>query len=273
MDTVTLYGWRTPTDLIPGTDHTWVTTYPSPYDVAPELQDHYWYCWGIAHPADTGLPAEQICVGTADAQTALCIARPGYRHAWDVPGGIDWEVYAGIELYGVEGVCHQVSNRILYACSAYGSPPTVSGSRGYRVSLWLYGTYGRIASIDWKKRRARCSALADEPLPTLIEALALDASGKQQQDEWTLGLQQIRARHLTMKHELDIAVMAGDLNGREYAQEVNEMVSARLPEVNDVLGDSGQEMAFGMKTGASVQIVDPRIAAEFDEQVGYRRNR
>lgn len=44
----------------------------------------------------------------------------------------------GLKCYGINGVCHQAANRILFPASM-----TVEGARGYGVSQGMFGTYGR----------------------------------------------------------------------------------------------------------------------------------
>jgi hypothetical protein len=102
-----LSGFALPTIVPPGVDHTYVLS----------SEGHAWGCFGRWHGG------RKICQGPGDADTAECLSQP--------------ESKAGVE-YGVTGVCHQAANRILLSAGI-----TVSRARGYRISAFLYGTYGR----------------------------------------------------------------------------------------------------------------------------------
>ncbi|MER2268005.1 hypothetical protein [Methylobacterium oxalidis] len=67
----------------------------------------------------------QVCADMGDSNIANCLATPGET--------------AGI-VYGVTGVCHQASNRILFPANR----AKVSGARGYSVSVVAYGPYGNL---------------------------------------------------------------------------------------------------------------------------------
>lgn len=88
-------------------DHTYVTS----------SCGSVWGCWG-QHAGGA-----QVCAGPGDVAIAHCLA--GHN-------GL-----AGIR-YGFTGVCHQISNRILHPTGGL----TVSGARGYRSSLGVWGVYG-----------------------------------------------------------------------------------------------------------------------------------
>jgi hypothetical protein len=83
-----------------------------------------------------------ICSGTANSSTADCISQ-------------GWRSMAGV-VYGVTGVCHQASNRILYE----------TGQKvwfwAFYVSLPLYGYYGSIGvfpAVAWYIRKSDCGVL------------------------------------------------------------------------------------------------------------------
>lgn len=87
-------------------DHTYVTS----------DSGHVWPCFG------RGSGGTPISSGIGNISKADCLSNPLSR--------------SGIA-YGITGVCHQAANRILYPSGA-----TVSKARGYRWSLFSYGTYG-----------------------------------------------------------------------------------------------------------------------------------
>ena len=123
---VTLEGWCQDIDnLADVADHTYV--------YCPE-QNVYWGCWG-GHSAPD---ARRVCQGQGNFARANCISRPHSQ--------------AGI-LYGVNGVCHQTANRILFPAGVI-----ISGAKFYWLSVLLYGTYGTVglSHIEWDIRLRRC---------------------------------------------------------------------------------------------------------------------
>lgn len=66
-------------------------------------------------------------------------------------------------LWGVTGVCHQCTNRILKAAGGI----TVAGARGWRTSHTLYGTYGINLNGSWSLNKIRCR-IDRIPLPIPI---------------------------------------------------------------------------------------------------------
>lgn len=77
-----------------------------------------WSCWG----GKTG--GQYLNSGTGSTKRADMIANLDER--------------AGITRYLIDGVCHQAANRILAPAGIL-----VSEARGYRLSLAIFGTYGR----------------------------------------------------------------------------------------------------------------------------------
>ena len=60
--------------------------------------------------------------------------------------------------YGVDGVCHQLANQVLYSTGIGGvRPMTVRGARGYASSIFVYGTYG-LQHVAWLNKIRSCGA-------------------------------------------------------------------------------------------------------------------
>ena len=103
----TLTGHAIPTVAIALWDHTYVTS----------SCGLIWPCLGNATIRNP------ICSGIGDSSIADCLSQPVGN--------------AGIR-YLVNGVCHQISNRILHPASVI-----VSRASGYRLSAFRYGPYGK----------------------------------------------------------------------------------------------------------------------------------
>lgn len=94
-----------------------IATLPADHTYVTSDAGHVWPCFGRS------LGGAIICSGVGNTSTAACLSNPQSR--------------AGI-VYGITGVCHQAANRIMCPAQA-----TVSAARGYRWSLFSYGTYGK----------------------------------------------------------------------------------------------------------------------------------
>ena len=104
-------------------DHTWVTTYDSRVsgyandEAVSAAGQSYWYCWGDFHarggtpPHPDGFLAQQ----TGELAFAQCLvaANADSRTAPAARGTIF--------TYGVDGVCHQLANQVLFA-TGIGAP-------------------------------------------------------------------------------------------------------------------------------------------------------
>ncbi len=148
-------------------DHTWVTSYDNrahPYrdTAAVELagQD-YWYCWGgFYQRGGTPSPADGLVglqAGRYDA--ARCLAGS------NVDCSVNFAARGTIFTYGVDGICHQLANQVLYATALGGAEPlTVSQANGYWVSCGIYGAYG-LQHSAWRNKIAICATL-EAPSPS-----------------------------------------------------------------------------------------------------------
>ena len=156
----TLYAWATPTPFHDSpVDHTWVTDYDNRVATAPatiELviagRSNYWFCWGDFHSSGHTPRAADGSLGTASASVAQaqCLCASNLNSQTGTPS------CGTIEHYGIDGVCHQLANQILWASGARLPPLTVSKARGYALSSFFYGTYG-LRRDDWSARKAQCA--------------------------------------------------------------------------------------------------------------------
>lgn len=130
-----LVGYATP--FVGVLEHTYVAS-----------DDGYsWECFG----SNTG--GRVLCLDDGDSSIADCLSyNRNYASGTNAMPGIS--TYADIT-YGVHGVCHQASNRILYATGAAGV--TVASAKGYPWSQFLYGTYGS-EGVPWP-RLAHCGTV------------------------------------------------------------------------------------------------------------------
>jgi hypothetical protein len=159
MALTTFYAWAVPAFISESpVDHTWVTTYdnrvthyPNDQAVAAAGQS-YWYCWGSFHASGgvPGNPTGLLGQKAGDVVFATCLVRP------NADSRTTAAARGTIFTYGIDGVCHQLANQVLYATGTGGSLPlTVSAARGYMASVFIYGTYG-LQHAAWANKLATC---------------------------------------------------------------------------------------------------------------------
>ena len=166
----TLWAWAKPTpyDHSP-IDHTWVTDFDNRVTPYPDINAvraasaNYWYCWGSFHRVGTPPAAPDGFLGErgGDIAMAECLCSSNEKSAATKPS------CGTIERYGIDGVCHQLANQVLWATGTPTSPPlTVSRARGYHTSTFFYGTYGQ-KHAAWAARIARCVPPDKGALPVM----------------------------------------------------------------------------------------------------------
>lgn len=155
----TLYAWVVPAYFTDSpVDHTWITTYDNRVSPYPDINaviaagESNWYCWGDFHPTG-GTPDNQTgFIGSQAGNVAFssCLVQPNADSSVSPPAR------GTIFVYGVDGVCHQLANQVLFSTGSTSSPLTVKNARGYFASSFLYGTYGA-QSAAWANKIAACS--------------------------------------------------------------------------------------------------------------------
>lgn len=248
-----LYSFANP---LPGplkfADHTWVTDYPE-RPSCPKPDANYWYSTGDCHPDASDNPPRPLSSAKADIGIARCIATPNDE-------GFNWTATAHI-VYGIDGVCHQIANRILTATGGAGRTPiTVEGANGYRISRFFYGLYGDyLRPSDWKKLRADCKVpvmpirTARTDLVAMSEQAGLQSKLAILQEEQNLARRLIanigdRARHK-------------DLSPDKVATQVNMIVNDSLQRLVSKLGPEDFQRFFAWTPGKKIILVYPEIAA------------
>ena len=274
-ETGVLYSWANPLSVggtgLDFADHTWVTSFDAPSTCPPHPE--YWYSWGSCHGTGGETAARDLGRGPADLRVARCICQPDIEDFHPTGGN---PAHGGIDLYGIQGVCHQLANRILYATAAAGTPPaTVKKAHGYWFSRFLYGTYGANGN-EWEARKLRCSAVAGaeapaaarmataSPLVMLDQDLAAMFDERFHSDYSRAALAQIvdlRHQLLEEKAALDRQVRIAALPPSRFADQVNGLLNKYLRRVEEILGPAPYERLFGQPPGRPVGVVDPEIAA------------
>ena len=251
---MTLYVWVKPA-FVKGApvDHTWVTTYDSGLTMYSSLGavttagEHYWFCKGNFHKlgVSTSYPDGRI-LQVPFHSGSLCLVGPDDEKA----GGT-------VINYGIDGVCHQVSNQILFP-----SGGKVSAARGYKLSSAIYGTFGRRVD-QWLKNRAHCDVrpIASTRPPrfrSLLYSRAMYFFGggspipsrlSQLTDELLLDIDQI-----------GFAVRASNETAEARAARLNGRISSFLGEVIEVTQNASFfRSAFDLAPGEEINLIDPEL--------------
>ncbi|HEX2764499.1 MAG TPA: hypothetical protein VHM92_11755 [Allosphingosinicella sp.] len=261
-----LFAWTAPASVVGAVaDHTWVTTYDSRTRAYPDIGavtaagEDYWYCWGIfrARGGAPGNPTGFLGSQAGDRNFAACLVAPNLDSVRHPPAR------GTIFRYGLDGVCHQLSNQVLYATGGSGGAPlTVSRARGYWASVAVYGSYGR-QNAAWQHRVRTCSArigggggarAAGDGAMEAHDEFARRAGELLGDDPEALAsLLQLRAE--THRHFADRPF------GRSGASAdlLNAFNDMFFDEAARIVGPARFERLFGFRPGEQPALVDPAI--------------
>jgi hypothetical protein len=156
--TTTLYAWADPA-FVNGSpaDHTWVTNFDNSKYAYPKIADviaakkFYWFCWGSYHQGKTtGNPTRALGSQRGSLAFANCLVAPN-ADSRTVPAA-----RGTIFTYGVDGVCHQLADQVLYATGLGKVPPlTVSGAADMALARHLRDLRPSACSMGGENRKLR----------------------------------------------------------------------------------------------------------------------
>lgn len=255
------YVWVTPA-FVKGSplDHTWVTDYDSrvnrPKDIQAVIkgQWHYWYCFGKFHQYGQSSAYSGGLLGEVPSDNrAFCLVEA------------EKEGRTGtINRYGVDGVCHQLANQVLYPCGL-----TVSKARGYRLSSAIYGTYGR-RHLEWWDRRVHCNvpiqaAEYRKRYMSLLYSRARYVYGAG--DPTPLLLEERQRALLSSIDEIGFSTPLPNETPPARATKLNERITQFVREVEDVVSRVAPERGaaeavrylLGVELGEEAAVVDPEL--------------
>lgn len=260
------YGWTAPASLVGAVaDHTWVTSYDNrtnPYasiGAVTSAHEDFWFCWGMfrARGGRPGNPTGFLGSQAGNRAFACCLVAPNLDSNANAPA------VGTVFRYGFDGVCHQLSNQVLYATGSGSiAPMTVRRSRGYAASIFVYGVYG-LQKAAWQNRIEICSARSDsgggrpgtgvDPMDKYDEFAQGAAEFLRDDPAALAALMRLRAdMHLHM-----VTGTPGDrLASAEFLNARNDMF---FKEAARILGAQRFEQFFGFRAGEQPMLVDPEI--------------
>ncbi len=257
-----LYAWAVPafTSGAP-VDHTWVTSYDSGQtlyqndaQVAAAGQD-YWYCWGAFHPAG-GTPSNPngyLGEQSGDVTLARCLVKS------NADSRVNPAARGTIFVYGVDGVCHQLANQVLFSTGSTSLALTVRNARGYAASVFVYGEYG-LQTAAWANKLASCGA------PTVVAALGVVAMPGLPDDfekraREVLGNEpKLLADLLALRAETQrFAAQKWPGFTPPSAATINARNQHLIDQAARLLGSERFTEIFGFSPGQNIDLVDPTI--------------
>ena len=257
---IKLFAWAVP--VWPGAlvDHTWVTTYDNRHTVydnisqVAQAREFYWYCWGSFHPhgGTPNNPTGFLGDLTGDLDLAQCLVKP------NADSRTDAAARGTIFIYGVDGVCHQLANQVLYATGIGGKRPlTVRKARGYIASVFIYGTYG-LQAAAWANRLASCSApsvaalgaITMPGLPDDFESRAREVLGDDAK---------LLADLLALREETNRFAAQKWPGSPPSAATLNARNQHLIEQAAKLLGPEKFTAIFGFAPDQKIDLVDPNI--------------
>jgi hypothetical protein len=267
----TLYAWTVPAFTAGSpVDHTWVTAYDNRTNAYQTVAavvaagQFYWYCWGSFHPTG-GTPTNPSgFLGSQGGDLALaqCLVQAN-ADSRTTPAA-----RGTIFVYGVDGVCHQLANQVLYATGMGAAPPlTVRLARGYMASTFIYGTYG-LQHTAWASKIAACSGATLTPAAGLRGAtMTGDAGGPSGPDDFEVRAREVLGASdpklqdlLRLRSDVhQFAARAWPGTGQPSADALNARNQHMLDEAAKLLGPDKFKELFGISPGEKVNLVDNEI--------------
>lgn len=249
-----LYAWVKPA-FVKGSpvDHTWVTTYDSaanPYTSLDDVKahgEHYWFCKGDFHQlgVSTKYPNGQILSGPF-LPGSRCLVKCDDPKA----GGT-------VFTYGLDGVCHQISNQVLFPAGE-----TVKAASGYKLSSAIYGTYGR-KNYEWQVARMLCQVSQVSPRFGYKPVSLLYSRARYYfpiDSETPLRLELlVRSLHGDID-TIGFALPGPNERTIERVALLNEKISNFIKAVGEVVSDDKMvERLLGVTPHEEVNLIDPEL--------------
>jgi len=244
-----LYVWRKRTPIVLYlSDHTWVTSYDlrvknyTDINQVITAKENYWHCRGDFH-------SNGDFIGKVNYSSiySTCLVTPNNPTSGT----------GSIIRYGIDGVCHQVSNQVLYRSKDPFNNLRVDKARGYKLSSSIYETYG-LNKKTWRQNKISC----------------LQSTFSTNQ----MSLLKIRANTFAKKHNINMNII-DNLDKQRLAlllslesegtatKGLNESVNQRVEKMNLLINEYTlsasnsidrdlYEHIFGIEPGVRIDLID-----------------
>jgi len=244
-----LYTWRKRTPIALGlADHTWVTSYDlrvhNYHNITQVIhaQECYWYSRGDFHTH-----GDFIGRVNYDSIFANCLVPPNDK----VKGN------GSIIRYGIDGVCHQVSNQVLYRSRYPSRNLRVNKARGYKLSSAIFGTYG-LNNNRWAKNKKNCfSSSFFNMTKSLITIRANNFSKNNNIDKSIMKYLEAERLILLNFIEIEGTAVKGLLESKdERVEKMNLLIFNYLLIVSSSINEQLYKYIFGLDPGIRMDIID-----------------
>jgi hypothetical protein len=265
VTTATFYAWAVPAFTTGSpVDHTWVTIFDnqtsnySNINAVRAAGQCYWFCWGGYHakghtPVN---PTGALGNKSGSLPLAKCLVKP------NADSRVDAAACGTIFTYGVDGVCHQLANQVLYATKTSTGLLTVSKARGYWASTFVYGTYG-LQQAAWAAKIRSCSGVKKAPPKAaggVQKMMGLPDDFEEHVRDVLAGEPEMLNKLLSLTAEVR-SFAAQPIPGflPPNAETLNSRNQHLIDQAAILLGPKRFEQVFGMKPGDKISLVDPTL--------------
>jgi nucleoid DNA-binding protein len=254
-----LFAWAVPAaGLAGGPDHTWVSTFDctghdyKSIDNVKAAGELFWFSWGDFHRKCRA--GGDLGKALGDQELAQCLVLA------NVPSQSQQNACGTIFRYGIDGVCHQLANQVLYATvNGHGKPLIVKKARGYWASSFRYDDYGiPSAAAAFRAKVQACGgrsqrATRDPKMTTVsdeFEAHAQEVLGEKS-PKLLAELLDLRTR----------AMRTTIRSNNPSAATLNAQNQRLFDEAAKLLGPERFYDVFGFHPGEKMELVDPAFMA------------
>lgn len=246
-------------------DHTWVTSYDinarqySNIGEVVNANERYWFSKGDFWIASR---IQQPLVQGPSSGAEACLVGPN-----------DKNQSGTIRTYGVDGVCHQAANQVLYVTDG---PLTVRKARGYTLSSAIYGTYGR-NEYEWDQVRSRCGVKVASPWPRRGMSLLTRRMSyyllQSTVNSLIMGAEQRRRALLRELDDIGFRPQRANESKVMRASELNHVINRFLREVEPLFTDERHLLkVLGIERNQEAFLIDPELFEFPDPESRPRRS-
>ena len=255
----TLYAWAIPANAIAQwADHTWVTSFDvraTSYRTLDEVAAHgqwLWMCWGSYHPQGgaPGHPDGLLQSAAGRLNLARCLVTPNADsvHVSAARGAV--------QIYGIQGMCHQVAHEVLLATRGSQAAISVKGARGYPESVYIYGQYG-LAHGAWTKAVHHCGG--NKRVTQELTAMADDFAERAR--HVLVDRDELFGQLMAMRSAYQVRLLGMRAVAGLSAEDIDRQHHEHLSEVANLIGRENFTAIFDHPPEVEVNLVDPDIYA------------
>jgi len=242
-----LYIWRkrTPITLYLA-DHTWATSYDlriKKYNNINEVinaKEHYWYSKGDFH-------SDGDFIGKINYHSSYANCLVNSNDKINGNGSIR---------YGIDGVCHQISNQVIYRSKHSFNNLRVDKARGYKLSSSIYGTYGKNHN-QWKDNREHCFRKSFKTSNiSLITTRARYFTKNTIDMNLMKYLESERLKLLMQLKEEGSAKKKVNENANQRVEKMNQFINNFTTDISNLLEKDLYQYIFGIDKGTRINLID-----------------